>query len=84
MRRDPNEQRLLVHRITGGAARLGGLEVYARPLCRPSAKTAEALSAKISSARRGSRGRVSQLKNPWAGSSSLLVGNTFLAEAGSG
>src|SRR5262245_33771110 len=30
MRRDPNEQRHLVHRIAGGAARLGGLEVYAK------------------------------------------------------
>jgi beta-lactamase class A len=30
MRRDPNEQRHLVARIAGGAARLGGLEVYAK------------------------------------------------------
>ena len=30
MRRDPNEQRHLAHRIAGGAARLGGLEVYAK------------------------------------------------------
>src|SRR5215470_10142655 len=30
MRRDPNEQRHLVHRLAGGAARLSGLEVYAK------------------------------------------------------
>ena len=30
MRRDPTEQRHLVARIAGGAARLGGLEVYAK------------------------------------------------------
>jgi len=30
MRRDPNEQRHLVHRIAGGGARLGGLEVFAK------------------------------------------------------
>src|SRR5262245_43474243 len=30
MRRDPGEQRHLVHRIAGGAARHGGLEVYAK------------------------------------------------------
>ena len=30
MRRDPKEQRHLVQRIAGGAARLGGLEVYAK------------------------------------------------------
>lgn len=30
MRRDPNEQRHLAHRIAGGAARLPGLEVYSK------------------------------------------------------
>jgi beta-lactamase class A len=30
MRRDPKEQPHLAHRIAGGAARLGGLEVYAK------------------------------------------------------
>jgi beta-lactamase class A len=30
MRRDPHEQRHLVHRLAGGATRVGGLEVYAK------------------------------------------------------
>jgi hypothetical protein len=30
MRRDVAEQRHLVHRIAGGAARIGGLEVYSK------------------------------------------------------
>ena len=56
-----------IARLVPEAPRQGALEVFGDLFRTLDDKTAEALAAKMSSARKGPRGRVSELKNPWAG-----------------
>ena len=56
-----------IARLVPEAPRQDALEVFGDLFRTLDDNTAEALSAKISHARKSSRGRVSELKNPWAG-----------------
>ena len=56
-----------IARLVPEAPRQDALEIFGDLFRKLDDKTAEALSAKMSSARKGPRGRVSELKNPWAG-----------------
>jgi len=56
-----------IARLVPEAPRQDALEVFGDLFRTLDDKTAAALSGKMSSARKGSRGRVSELKNPWAG-----------------
>jgi prevent-host-death family protein len=56
-----------VARLIPEAPRQDALEVFGDLYRTLDEKTAEALSAAVSSNRRRRRGRVSELRNPWAG-----------------
>jgi prevent-host-death family protein len=56
-----------IARLVPEAPRQDALEVFGDLYRTLDDETAEALSAKIASTRRGARGRVAELKNPWAG-----------------
>jgi len=56
-----------IARLVPEAPRQDALEVFGDLFRTLDDKTAEALSAKMSHARKSSRGRASELKNPWAG-----------------
>lgn len=56
-----------VARLVPEAPRQDALEVFGDLYRRLDEKTAAALAAAVSSGRRRRRGRVSELRNPWAG-----------------
>ena len=59
--------RRLIARLVPESPRQDALEVFGDLYRTLDEATAEALSATVSSARRSRRGRVSELRNPWAG-----------------
>jgi antitoxin (DNA-binding transcriptional repressor) of toxin-antitoxin stability system len=57
----------VVARLVPEAARLDALEVFGDLFRTLDDETADALSAAVRARRKGRRGRVSELRNPWGG-----------------